>query len=219
MTGIASQRARRADVTFVVLSVIAGAVLLYLGRSLTYWHDEWRSITFTGSATDYLRPVNEHWSTFPLLLYRATFEFVELRSYLPYLTEVIVLHLLAVAAAYVLMRRRVGPFVATALAIPLLFLGAGSENLFWAFQTGFVGSVMFGLWALVLIERTGRWSTVVASVLLLASLLSSGVGLVFLVAAFWQDDPRLIATHSCPGCDSTDRGVCPSGTSSSGASR
>ena len=85
-----------------------------------------------------------------------TFEIVELRSYLPYLAQVIALHLAAVTGAYVLMRRRVGPFAATLLALPLLLLGAGAENLFWAFQTGFVGSVAFGIWALVLIEQRGR---------------------------------------------------------------
>ena len=146
----------RADVPFIVLALVTGALLLYLGRSLTFWHDEWRSITFDGGFVDYFRPVNEHWSTFPLALYRATFELVELRSYLPYLAQVIVLHLVAGTGAYVLMRRRVGPFVATLLALPLLLLGAGAENLFWAFQTGFVGSVMFGVWALVFIERPGR---------------------------------------------------------------
>src|SRR3970282_556965 len=119
-----------------------------------------------------------------LLLYRATFGVCQLHSYLPYLVELIVLHLLAVAGAFILMRRRVGPRVATALAIPLLLLGAGSENLFYAAQFGFVGSVMFGVWAMVFIERTGRWSPVIASVLLLASLMSSGMGLFFLIAAF-----------------------------------
>ena len=80
--------------------------MLYLGRSLTFWYDEWRSITFDGGLVDFLRPVNEHWLTLPLLLYRATFHVFELHSYLPYLAQVIVLHLVAVAGAYVLMRRR-----------------------------------------------------------------------------------------------------------------
>lgn len=186
-------RRAASDILFVVLALEAGAILLYLGRSLTFWQDEWRSITFTGTAIDFLRPVNGHWSTFPLLLYRATFGVFQLHSYLPYLVELIVLHLLAVTGAYILMRRRVGPRVATALAIPLLLLGAGSENLFWAIQFGFVGSVMFGVWGMVFIERTGRWSPMIASVLLLASLMSSGMGLFFLIAAFGRTilDPSL----------------------------
>lgn len=94
----------------------------------------------------------------------------------------IVLHLVAVTGAYVLLRRRVGPFVATLLALPLLLLGGGAENLFWAFQTGFAGSVMLGVWALVFIERPGRRGAIVASALLIGSLMSSGIGLFFVAA-------------------------------------
>jgi hypothetical protein len=186
------------DVLIVVLAVIAGGVLLYLGRSMTFWQDEWGSITFDGGPLDLIRPVNEHWSTIPLLLYRATFAVVGLHSYLPYLAQVVVLHLISVAAAYVLIRRRAGWIVATLAAIPLLFLGSGSENLFWAFQTGFVGSCAFGLWGLVLLERPGRWSAVGASSLLILSLMSQGTALFFLVAAVCRTllDPALRSRFS-----------------------
>jgi hypothetical protein len=178
---------------FVILAVIAAVVLLYLGRSMTFWQDEWGSIAFDGGPLDFIRPINEHWQTVPLLLYRATFAVVGLHSYLPYLAQVIALHLLAVAAAYVLIRRRAGWIVATLACIPLLFLGSGSENLFWAFQTGFVGSVAFGMWGLAALERSGRASAVGAAILLLLSLMSSGMGIFFLVAAFGRTllDPAL----------------------------
>ena len=165
----------------MVIALACGVLLLYLGRSLTFWEDEWRSITFDGGPLDYLRPVNQHWSTLPLLLFRATFHVVELRSYLPYLAEVVVLHLVAVTGAYALIRKRVGPLVATLFAVPLLFLGSGAENLFWGFQTGFVGSVLFGVWALLFIERPTRRAAAIASLLLLGSLASSGMGVFFLV--------------------------------------
>jgi hypothetical protein len=180
-------------VPIVLLGVIAGVVLLYLGRSMTFWQDEWNFITFDGGPLDLIRPVNEHWSTVPLLLYRATFALVGLHSYLPYLAQVVVLHLISVAASYVLIRRRAGWIVATVVAIPLLFLGSGSENLFWAFQTGFLGSVAFGLWGLVLLERPGRWAAVGAATLLVLSLMSQGTALFFLVAAVCRTllDPAL----------------------------
>ena len=177
-----SDRLSRGDIPFVICALVSGIFVLYLGRSLTFWYDEWRSITFDGGPLDFLRPVNEHWSTLPLLLYRATFNAVELHSYMPYLVQVIVLHLVAVAGAYVLMRGRVGRMTATLLALPLLLLGAGAENLYWAFQTGFVGSVAFGVWALVLVERDDRRGHVLASALLVASLMSSGIGLFFVAA-------------------------------------
>ncbi len=169
-------------IPIVLLGSVAAAVLMFLGRSMTFWQDEWGSITFSGGLIDLIRPVNEHWSTFPLLLYRATFGVVGLHSYLPYLAEVIALHLIAVAAAFFLIRHRAGTVVATVACVPLLFLGSGSENLFWAFQTGFVGSVAFGSWALVMLDRRGRGPVIGAALLLIAALMSSGMGLFFLVA-------------------------------------
>ena len=93
------------------------------------------------------------------------------------------LHLVAVAGAYALVRRRLGPIPAVLVAIPLLLLGSGAENLFWAFQTGFVASVLFGVWALFFLERPGRYAPVAASVLLVAGLAASGLGPFFLVVA------------------------------------
>jgi hypothetical protein len=170
-------------VPILLLIALAGVVLIVLARSMTFFQDEWGSIEFHGGPLDFIRPVNEHWSTIPLLLYRATFAIVGLHSYLPFVAQVIVLHLIAVGAAFVLIRTRAGATVATVACIPLLFLGSGAENLFWAFQTGFVGSVTFGLWGLVLLERRGRAAAAGASILLLASLMASGMGLFFLVAA------------------------------------
>ena len=91
------------------------------------------------------------------------------------------LHLVAVSGAYALMRRRVGRAAATLLALPLLVLGVGAENLYWAFQTTFVGAVAFGVWALVLVELPGRRSGVASAALLLASSMCSGIGLSFLI--------------------------------------
>jgi hypothetical protein len=178
---------------FAVLSLSCGALLLFLGRSLTFWFDDWDFVTFSGTGWDYFRPHNEHLIALPLALFRLTFAVVGLHSYLPYLVELVVLHLLTVAAAYVLMRRRVGPARAMLLSVPLLLLGSGSENLYWAFQATFVGSVLFGLWALVFVEQGGRRSLVMASLMLVASLMCSGMGIVMLIALVGRTlaDPNL----------------------------
>ena len=84
---------------FLALAVLSGVVLLYLARRTTFWQDEWGVIDYQRSLADILRPLNEHWSTIPILLYRTTFSIVGLQSYLPYIAQVIVLHLIAVAAA------------------------------------------------------------------------------------------------------------------------
>ena len=176
----------RPELPFVLVGALCGVVLLYLGRGLTFYNDEWRWIAFDGGLIDYFRPHNEHWSTIPLLIYRGTFHFVELHSYLPYLAAVVAMHLAAVSGAYVLMRRRLPPLPSTLLALPLALLGVGGENLFWAFQTGFVGSVAFGLWALVVVERSSRYASLATSALLLCSLMCSGMGLVMVIAVFMR---------------------------------
>jgi hypothetical protein len=175
----------RSDVPFLLVLFAAGLLLLYLGRSLTFFQDEWGFVSRFSDGVDVadvIRPWNEHWTTLPALLYAATFQAIGLHSYLPYLVELIALHLLVVLGVYALARRRTGRLAAALLSLPLLLVGSGSENLFWAFQMAFVGSAMFGTWALVFVEQRGRRSAVLASLALTAGLMCSGIGLVFLVA-------------------------------------
>jgi hypothetical protein len=81
-----------------------------------------------------------------------------------------------------LVRRRAGDVVAIGASFLLLVLGAGWENLLWAFQIAFVGSVACGLGALLVIE-IGSDRMWLAMVLLFGSLMFSGIGLFFLIAA------------------------------------
>ena len=173
------------DLAFAAMVVMTFVGLLYLGRSLTFWQDEWSFIGFDshGSLLPYLVPHNEHWSTVPRILYGALLALFGMRSYLPYLSLLLVMHLCAVVAVYVLVARRHTGLAALAIVVPLLVLGSGYENLFWAFQIGFVGSTAAGVWALVVLEAPGRRKGALSSVLLLISLASSGMGLFFLAAA------------------------------------
>ena len=176
---------RWAIVLFGVLALGSWAALLYLGRGVTFFQDEWRFIDVVGpfgTLDDLLKPQNEHWSTLPFLLYRAIFNVVGLSSYLPYLAVVLALHVVAAAGLFVLLYRRNGPLVAFGGAVLALWLGTGYQNLFWAFQVGFVGSTAAGLWALVAFEHDGRAASLAGTLLLLASVMSSGIGLVFSTA-------------------------------------
>ena len=181
---------RTADRLFFVLSLIAFAWLLVEGRGGTFYADEWRFIVERSalSPDDLMRPANEHWSILAILVYRGFLALVGLHSYLPYLAGLLLFHLVVAAAVYRLVRRS-GPAGLAVLAGSLvLFLGSGFENLFWAFQMGFVGSIAAGLWALVLVssadelaERRPLWLTC-AALLLLVSVAAQGVGLFFVAA-------------------------------------
>ena len=72
-------------------------------------------------------------------------------------------------------------------AVLLLVLGAGWEDLLWAFQIQFIGSVACGLGMLLALQApASRRNLLIAAALLTASLMFSGVGLFFGVAAVVQ---------------------------------
>lgn len=176
-----------ADGVFI-LAVAAGLlVLLGLGAGLTFFSDEWAYIEFRslGDPGTWFRPHNEHWTTLPILVYRALVETIGIASYMPYLAVLIGLHLVVATLAYALVRRSSGPIAALAVGIVVVFLGSGFENLYWGFQIGFVGSMASGLGALLAFEQrppTGRRVAIGMS-LLLVSLATSGIGLIYLVAS------------------------------------
>lgn len=176
---------------FTVAAVVAFAVILYLGRSLTFFGDEWSFILGRQliSLDSWMQPHNEHWSMFPVIVYRAVFTVVGLHSYLPYLAVLAAVHVAAAAGLFVLTRRLAGSFVALAGALIFLFLGSAWEDLFWAFQISFVGSVAAGVWALVFlagpsqVKQLTRRSMIAAGLLLFVAIASSGLGVFFLIAA------------------------------------
>jgi hypothetical protein len=152
---------------------------------MTFFADEWAFIegrSLANPAT-WWSPHNEHWSTLPILLYRLMVETIGIGSYVPYLAVVTALHITVSALVFRLLERSSGPIFALIGGAIVLFFGSGFENLYWGFQTGFVGSVMFGLAALVITDgpATVRSATLVA-LLLLASLASSGIGIGMSIA-------------------------------------
>jgi hypothetical protein len=165
----------------------AGAFLLKLDHWDWFWFDDWDFITERGLAHSRLglwAPHNDHWSTLPILAYRALLTMFGIGSYVPFLILLAVLHL---ALAHVLWRMslRVGasPLVATALVTVFAFFGAGAQNMVWAFQIGFVGSVLFGwLWLWVTDHDGGFGRRDVAGWALgLGALMCSGIGVPMLM--------------------------------------
>jgi hypothetical protein len=183
---VASVRIPRAGSLALGAGFAAFCVLLYLGRNLIFFYDEWTLITQSPRWTlvSFFQPHNEHWSTLLKVTYEALLHTVGLRSYLPYLALALLLHVASALLLFVLVRRRAGDVLALVACALVLFLGAGAEDLFWAFQIGFNGSVAFGLAALLLLDRAGvSWRALIgASAALLASLMFSGVGLLFIIA-------------------------------------
>jgi hypothetical protein len=177
-------------------------------RHYWFFQDEWVFLVDRdgGSLDDLLRPHNEHWSTVPILVYRVLWRVFGLNTYVPYQGLVIALHLTAAVLLRVVMRRAgAGPWMSTAAASMFLLLGgAGWQNIVWAFQIGFVGSLVCGLAHLLLADHDGPSDRRDALGLTFAvlGLMCSGVavtmvfivGLAVLIRRGW----RLAILHTAP---------------------
>jgi hypothetical protein len=168
---------------------MVSCTILLLTRGFTFYFDEW---TFIITSPDWswatlLKPHNEHPVMLTRAIYAALLSTVGLRSYLPYMAVLLALHAANVVLMFELVRRRAGELVAVSCAVLLMVLGAGWEDLLWAFQLQFIGSVTCGLGMLLALQApASRRSLLIAAALLTASLMFSGVGLFFGVAAVVQ---------------------------------
>jgi hypothetical protein len=175
---------RRGRVAFAILAVGAFCLIVYLGLGMTFFADEWAFIESRslGDPSTWWAPHNEHWSTLPILLYRLMVETVGIGSYVPYLVVVAAIHTVVAGLVYLLLERTSGPLFAVAGSAIILLFGSGFENLYWGFQTGFLGSLAFGLAAMLVTDLgpTPRRAALVAG-LLLASLATQGIGIVMAV--------------------------------------
>ncbi|WP_456826067.1 hypothetical protein [Cellulomonas sp. P5_E12] len=180
---------RRWLILHLALLAVAGVVLVWVNRDQWFVGDEWEFLInrgFSGAALNIWVPHNEHWSTIPILVWVALRDTVGLASYWPYILVLIGTHL---ALAHFVWRAALAsgaaPVLATAGAAVFSLLGSGSENLLWAFQIGFVGSVAFGWLAMLVGDREGRLGRRdVATVgLLVCALMCSGIGVPAVAAA------------------------------------
>jgi hypothetical protein len=181
----ARQMRPRAPRLLLALAVAAsGALILSYARHLTFFSDDWRVMTSRpGWGPDaLLKSFNEHLILVPTVLFKALVELFGMDSALPYFVVSIALFLLSAVLLFRYLAPRIGEWGALVGALLVLFLGAASEDLFWAFQMGFFGSVAAGLGALIALDREDgrgdRW----ACVLLILSISCGGVGLAFVAA-------------------------------------
>lgn len=167
---------------------LALLVLLYADRRQWFFYDDWEFLAtrgLGGQALDLFRPHNAHWSTIPILVYRALYAVVGIRSYVPYLLVALMLHLATACLLWRLMLRLgADGWIATALAIVFLLVGAGYQNLTWAFQIGYIAPLLLGFAAAMLADRSGAafdrrdlWVWLLA----VAGLMCSAIGITMVV--------------------------------------
>jgi hypothetical protein len=179
----ADTSARLALLVFAAVLGVALVLFLVFGHAQWFFLDDWDFLADRGLG-DVLRPHNEHWSTLPILVYRALWTLFGIRTYVPYQLIAIVLHLTAAALLRRVMRRAgVGPWIATAAASVFALFGLGYQNILFAFQMAWGASLVLGLTHLLLADHDGPierrdWLGLLAG---LAGLLCSGLGVTMTV--------------------------------------
>lgn len=146
-----------------------------------------------------------HWVGVPRVIYWVLWQVFGMRSYVPYQAAVVALHLtVAVLVRLVMVRSGVNTWLASAAAAVLVLFGPGAENIVWAFQVSFTGSLAYGLAHLLLADHDGGFDRRDAVGLLfgVAALMSSGVGvsttLVVGLAVLIRRGWKMALAHTVP---------------------
>jgi hypothetical protein len=199
--------ARWAAWTFAAVVAIAVPVILYQARDQWFFLDEWDFLSKRtgGSFHDLMAPHAQHWVTFGVLVFRALWWLVGLRHYWPYQLCVITLHLAAAVMLRAVMRRaRVNPWIATAAASLFALFGAGRQDIVFAFQVTFTGSLAFGLAHILLADHDGPFDRrdLIGIGFGLLALMCSGVGVTMVfavgIATFVRRGWRMAVIHTAP---------------------
>lgn len=162
-----------------VLTTTSAALILYLGRGLTFFRDEWIFVLYR----DGHEPVNfisshaGHLMLWPVALYVFLFRTVGLDHYEVYRLAALPTFLACAVLVYLLSRRRIGDLAALAPAGILLFLGSSWMDILWPFQVGFTGGIAFGLGAILLLYRDDLRGDALACLCLLIAIGWSGATL------------------------------------------
>ncbi len=182
------RRGERAAVRgLVVAMALAAATILWLGRDLTFWSDEFAWLTFGDdfAAETLLTPHNGHLIAVPRLVYELLPR-VFGPDYLPFRLLALASFLSCVGLFFLLARREVGGLIALAPSVVLLFFGSSAVIVLSPLSIPITLSIAFGLGALLALDGQHRHDLLAATLLALSLLSDSfGVMVVFGVVLYF----------------------------------
>ncbi|MGZ4270652.1 MAG: hypothetical protein ACXVFN_20040 [Solirubrobacteraceae bacterium] len=184
-TSAAAPAATRAPLIVLgAVCVLIVATLMRLTRGVSFYFDEWNFLLDRRghSVGAFLRPHNEHISVVPVFIYKSVIAVFGLSVHWPLMLVLALMHAALGLGVYVLARPRIGAWPAVLVATLILFMGLAWQNMVWAFQIGFVGSVLGGVLAWVALDRRSRTADVLACVALVISITSSSLGVPMALA-------------------------------------
>ena len=184
----ATIRVRRAQLGLWVLVAVSGVWMTIRVSKLWFGGDDWfilldRRVSPGPGQLGLFEPHFEHWTTVPILVFRAFVALFGVREYWPYVLLLVVVHLAVVVLLWrVMVRAAVDPWLALGFTAVVAVPGVGFENLTNVWQVTLVSSVALGLGAMLLLPERGplAWRDGVASVLLTVGMACSGVGITML---------------------------------------
>jgi hypothetical protein len=174
-----------AKAAFVVLLVLAFALILIETRGLSFFADEWDFLLDRRgmSARVLLTPHGPHLSLVPVLIYKALLQVFGSSSYLPFRCMAAIDLVLLAWTVGVVSRREWGPWWGLIPVLLLVALGPGYTTLLYPFQVGYTLGLVGGMLCLVTLRwRTPRGDILACSCLLL-SLASASQGVGFAAGA------------------------------------
>ncbi len=174
--------------------VVSGVWILSLTSNLTFIADEWNLLLLRQGwgVGQLMEPFAGHPIMAPAFIFKALQDLFGIESARPMQLAATATFLVMNALLFVYLRRRLGSWGALIGTVLILFLGAAFEDLLWAFQIGYFGSVAAGLGALIALDRDDARGDLPASILLVVGLSFSSVGIAFVAAAVaeWALNPR-----------------------------
>jgi len=176
---------RRASLVVLAAAMAVSAVtLLYFGRGQYFSTDERLYVgDYPGwSLSSLFHPDNGHLFVLANVVLNASLELFG-SDYLPLRVFSVVMVQVNGGLVYLVVRRRVGPVLALAPAILLLFLGSSYEIVLQAFSINSLMAIAFGLCAMLALDREDRRGDAVAGAMLVLSVLSFEWGLFFAAGA------------------------------------
>lgn len=175
---------RAAWLVLAALMALATALILYLGRGLNFYADEWIFIMYRDGhdVINFISSYAGHLLLWPTAVYAFLFHAVGLQHYFIYRIVGIPLFLACSLLVYLLARRRIGDVAALAPAGLLLFLGSGWMDILWPMQIVYTGALAFGMGALLALEREDLLGDALACLSLTICLGWSGLAVPFVPA-------------------------------------
>ncbi len=174
-----------ASLLLAAAMLVAGVVIVVLGSRLTFILDDWTYILYRRdfNADAFLTPANEHLVGGAVVIWKLLLSGFGMGSLVPFRIASTAMLLLGAWFLFVWIRRRIGGWGALLMTLPILFLGAAFEDLFWFASITFLGSMACGLGMLVALDRRDSVGDRLACAWLVGAMLFSSLWLAFAVGA------------------------------------